>query len=237
MLSLPHNERVTDMALSNAERQRRYRERAYRDPDGHLLTRITLSLASGPAAALKRLTSGYGITQRELIERLLIQAERSVMDRLAPADLDAYLDGELPAGALQHNETGEPLRGNDNAPDSLPYDETLRGNEAETEPLPSNAETPETLPSNETRPALLSRNDIEGEPLPNNAPFTLAPAEPTEPASPRHDPQARDARIMELAGLSEKKTAEIISAEGIKCSARTVGYVRSRRNSKDAGAV
>ncbi|AFL73569.1 hypothetical protein [Thiocystis violascens] len=181
------------MALSNAERQRRYRERAYRDPDGHLLARITLSLASGPAAALKRLASGYGITQRELIERLLIQAERSVMDRLDPDQGTAYLDGKLPAGALPHNETGETLQDNDSTPDSLPNNETtsalLCGHDAEHEPLPHNTETPETLPS----------NDAPDQPLQDNDSCTLATATPGKPVS------ERDARILELAATGMKK--------------------------------
>jgi hypothetical protein len=78
------------MAMSNAERQRRYRERAYRDPDGHLLTRVTLSLGVSPAAALKRLASGYAITQRELIERLLIEADRAALDRLDPSTRSGF---------------------------------------------------------------------------------------------------------------------------------------------------
>lgn len=121
------------MAMSNAERQRRYRERAYRDPDGHLLTRVTLSLGVSPAAALKRLASGYAITQRELIERLLIEADRAALDRLDPSQYGAYLDGHLPAGALQDN---------DQAKEALPC------NEANPEPLRHNAE-----PATETEPS------------------------------------------------------------------------------------
>lgn len=38
----------------------------------------------------------------------------------------------------------------------------------------------------------------------------------------------RDARILELAGLSAKRVAETLQAEGIECSPRTVGNVRKR---------
>lgn len=207
------------MAMSNAERQRRYRERAYRDPDGHLLTRITLALDTSAAASLKRLTAGYGVTQRELIERLLTDEHRRVMDRLPAERWSEFEDGKLAHGSL-----AELLLSNADA-ETLPSNEThpalLCSNDAENQPLPHNTETPDTLPSNEAT----------DQPLQDNATFTLAPAAQTEPLS------ARDARILALAGLSEKKVAAILNAEGIKCSPRTVGYVRSRRNSKDAGAV
>lgn len=111
------------MALSNAERQRRYRERAFKDPGGHRLVRLALSLAPDPAAALKRLVLGYGITQRELIERLLLAEDTAVWRRLDPTARGCYLDGKLPAGALPHNGTGsDPAHSPiGEPPESLPH--------------------------------------------------------------------------------------------------------------------
>ena len=59
------------MAATNAERQRKYRERALKDPDGLLLTRVQVYLAPTPHRILKDLARDWGCTQREVIERLL----------------------------------------------------------------------------------------------------------------------------------------------------------------------
>lgn len=58
-------------ALSTAERQRRYRRRALKDPDGLLLTRVQVYLSPRPARVLKDLAHDWGCSQREVIERLL----------------------------------------------------------------------------------------------------------------------------------------------------------------------
>ncbi|NEX20585.1 hypothetical protein G3480_09730 [Thiorhodococcus mannitoliphagus] len=51
--------------------------------------------------------------------------------------------------------------------------------------------------------------------------------EQEEPTT-RPEPSARDRRILELAGVPERKVAAILKAEGITCSPRTVGNVRRR---------
>jgi hypothetical protein len=56
------------MAVSNAERQRRYRERALKDPDGTLLTRLQVMLGPHPAANLNRLCQKTGKSKREVVE-------------------------------------------------------------------------------------------------------------------------------------------------------------------------
>jgi DNA-binding MarR family transcriptional regulator len=63
------------MALSNAERQRKYRERALKDPDGLLLTRLQTYLSPRADRILKELARDWGCTQREVIERLLIERD------------------------------------------------------------------------------------------------------------------------------------------------------------------
>jgi hypothetical protein len=68
-------ENAKTSAMSAAERQRRYRQRALKDPDGLLLTRVQVYLAPRPARVLKDLAHDWGCTQREVIERLLIAAD------------------------------------------------------------------------------------------------------------------------------------------------------------------
>ena len=46
--------------MSTAERQKRYRERALRDPDGTLLTRLQVMLSPNAAANLERIAPGPG---------------------------------------------------------------------------------------------------------------------------------------------------------------------------------
>ena len=67
------------MAMSNAERQRRYRERAMRDPEGLLLTRLQVLLSPSADGALRRLVEHTGSTKREVVEQALQQMERSVI--------------------------------------------------------------------------------------------------------------------------------------------------------------
>lgn len=91
------------MAMSNAERQRRYRERAFKDPDGPMKVRVSLALDLHAACALKRLSNGYGVTQQEMLKRLLIEAEQAALDRLDHSQHGPYLDGQLPSGTLRGN--------------------------------------------------------------------------------------------------------------------------------------
>ena len=65
----------TKTPMSEAERQRRYRQRALKDPDGLLLTRVQVYLAPRPARVLKDLVRDRGCPQREVIERLLMAAD------------------------------------------------------------------------------------------------------------------------------------------------------------------
>ncbi|WP_163058146.1 hypothetical protein [Acidithiobacillus ferrooxidans] len=62
-------------ALSTAERQRRYRQRALKDADGLLLTRVQVYLEPRPARVLKDLAHDWKCSQREVVERLLMAAD------------------------------------------------------------------------------------------------------------------------------------------------------------------
>lgn len=61
--------------MTPAERQRRYRQRALKDPDGLLLTRCEVYLSPTPARVLEDLARAWGCTKREVIERLLSNAD------------------------------------------------------------------------------------------------------------------------------------------------------------------
>ena len=60
------------MALTNAEKQRKYRERALKDPEEHNLTRVQVLIESFPAGCLKRMIKATGKTKKELIEQAIL---------------------------------------------------------------------------------------------------------------------------------------------------------------------
>lgn len=61
------------MKLTNAERQKRYRERALRDPDGHLLTRLQCYLKPSAAANLERIVRATGKSKQDIVNDAIIQ--------------------------------------------------------------------------------------------------------------------------------------------------------------------
>jgi hypothetical protein len=63
------------MAATNAERQRKYREKALKAPDGHLLTRLQTYLSPTAHRVLKDLARAWNCSQREVLERLLIERD------------------------------------------------------------------------------------------------------------------------------------------------------------------
>ncbi len=66
------------MPSTNAERQRQYRERALKDPDGLILTRLQVMLSAHATACLSRIVKATGKNKREVVEAALIQMERNV---------------------------------------------------------------------------------------------------------------------------------------------------------------
>jgi hypothetical protein len=79
------------MAKTSAERQKAYRKRS---PDagenGH--RRINTWVTSGAALALNRLALRYGVTKREMLERLILEADQDVTATIEPdtPQWDAY---------------------------------------------------------------------------------------------------------------------------------------------------
>lgn len=72
-----------NMATSTAERQAKYRRsRAYAGDNGE--RRINTWVSSGTALALGRLAKRNGVTQREMLERLVLGADQQILSALDP---------------------------------------------------------------------------------------------------------------------------------------------------------
>jgi len=80
------------MALSNIEKQARYRER-HLGVEGEK-ARVGLIVGATTKAKMIRLARHGGYTITALIEELVDRAERRVTTRLTGKALKAYLDGE-----------------------------------------------------------------------------------------------------------------------------------------------
>ena len=72
------------MALSNAEKQARYRYRALRDPGGLLLTRVQVLIGPRAAADLKRIRKRTGWTLQETVERAVKLLDEDTLGRRPP---------------------------------------------------------------------------------------------------------------------------------------------------------
>ena len=68
--------------MTNAERQAAYRKRHVQDVDGQG-ERLNMVVPIQTKAQLSRLTKHYGVTQRELLARVLAEAESKVVDGLS----------------------------------------------------------------------------------------------------------------------------------------------------------
>ena len=93
---------VMTMAQSNAERQRAYRQRRLKDLDADS-ERINLVVPAGTKRKLERLATCYDVTQTGMLERLLADAERALLDSLPMDQHDHYYDM---SGPLRSNESG-----------------------------------------------------------------------------------------------------------------------------------
>jgi len=80
------------MALSQAEKQRRYRER-HLGYDGEK-QRIQCLVSLGTKLKLKRLAHYYGCTLTTLIEKLAADAEKVLVRQIASCDLVDYYYGD-----------------------------------------------------------------------------------------------------------------------------------------------
>ena len=71
------------MAKTPAERQRELRaRRQFRGTDGNGEREIKVWVNTSAALALDRLAASYGVTKRELIERLLLEEQEKVLQEI-----------------------------------------------------------------------------------------------------------------------------------------------------------
>jgi len=80
-------------AQSNAARQAAYRQRHLYDVDGQG-ERINMVVTVQAKAQLERLARHYGVTQREVLARVLATAERMVVDGLGRGEEKLYFKAE-----------------------------------------------------------------------------------------------------------------------------------------------
>ncbi len=67
------------MAQSNAQRQAAYRTRHLKDENG-MSERISLVIDSHTKRALERLATHYAVTQRAMLQTLITDAEKALID-------------------------------------------------------------------------------------------------------------------------------------------------------------
>lgn len=72
-----------------AERQRAYRQRARTE---HNQRRVSTWLDASATIAIERLAKHWNVSQRQVIERLAIDAQDAVMRQLGDDDLERFLD-------------------------------------------------------------------------------------------------------------------------------------------------
>ena len=81
------------MPKTNAERQAAYRQRHLHDVDGSC-ERINVVVSLEAKFALARLASCYCITQRHVLERVLMRVQRDTLAQI-PGQESAYYDQKL----------------------------------------------------------------------------------------------------------------------------------------------
>lgn len=66
------------MAKTSTERQREYRQRALKDPDGLLLSRLQVMLSSQADGCLSRICEKTKKSKKEVVEQALIELARTL---------------------------------------------------------------------------------------------------------------------------------------------------------------
>ena len=81
------------MAKTTAEREAAYRERQDSGGvDGNGQRRVSMWLSTEAALALRRLSSRYGVTQRELVENMLLVEDERILAtmKIDTTEWDSY---------------------------------------------------------------------------------------------------------------------------------------------------
>lgn len=95
------------MSKTTAERQAAYRaRRPYAGDQGNGERRLNLWISTAAGCALARLAQRYCVTQRPIIERLLLAEDERILTELATDD--AQWESYLNRGALRSNEPATP---------------------------------------------------------------------------------------------------------------------------------
>lgn len=84
------------MAKTPAERQKEFRaKRPFAGPDGNGQRQVRAWINTGSYLALKRIANRYGVTQRELLQRLLADEEARILKIIGKddAEREKYLYG------------------------------------------------------------------------------------------------------------------------------------------------
>lgn len=80
------------MALTNAQIQAAYRARNCKDLDTARASRMDMVIDSTSLMALKRLAAHHGVTQRAMLQTLIDDAQRALLNTLDGSQQDAYYD-------------------------------------------------------------------------------------------------------------------------------------------------
>ena len=99
------------MAKTAAERQREYRRNKLKTLEGEQHERIQAIVSLQAKRALDQLAHYYSVTQQEMLERVLLDARRSVISGLSSVDQDAFYDKLIKHESLQPNDSA--LQSND----------------------------------------------------------------------------------------------------------------------------
>lgn len=80
---------------TNAERQAAYRaRRPYEGPGGNGERRVNMWVGTGAYLALERLSRRYGVTKKEVLERLILAEAEKIENGMSEEELDEYM-GEI----------------------------------------------------------------------------------------------------------------------------------------------
>jgi len=91
------------MASSTADRQRQYRQRHLKDAEGNK-SRLQAIVAYRTMTSLRRMALHTGESITHIIDRIVLDAEKNITDKLSSSAYDAYHDagGIKPAPAPKH---------------------------------------------------------------------------------------------------------------------------------------
>ncbi len=81
------------MAQSNAERQAAYRTRHLKDENA-TGERLNLLVDIHAKRALERLAIRYSVTQRDMLQTLITDAEKALVNTLSSNEQSSYYDGK-----------------------------------------------------------------------------------------------------------------------------------------------